>query len=1608
MNDAKNESMLTRLGQSTKNAFHTLVRLFDAQRKAMSQAVRFMLRALLVGLMAIYAAGIGHATIVPIPIDDDLSIYIPCTDVSGSTETGGVTVTATPGGQSAVSDASGNYKLLCLPIGTYTLTPTKPSTTFVPASRLVSVPTAEDITIANISFNFGRTISGNVGIEGATITLMNGSLVVGTTTSDINGNYSFGSVGPGTFTLSVSKDRSTFSPASQTVTVAAGGPTSIDSSFSIASASVPGTMSGQFGVSAGGTANYSIPIQISPGTAGIQPSLSLNYDSRGGNGLVGLGFALSGLSTIHRCPATIVTDGLQGGINNDANDRFCLDGERLIVVNGLANGANGAEYRTQHESFNRITSNGACGSGPCWWRVESTQGQINEYGHTVDSALEPAGTAVGGVIRMWGVSKVYDRAGNYLTVTYDKDAPNGQIRPKQIDYTGNSNASPVVLPYNSVTFAYQENRPDILGPQYVGGATTKISSRLIGIYSYNAGNEVRRYVIDYDSTQTTSLVKTIRECVGVVCLPGTNFDWQYSTGTTQWAVTATNWGANAGNYKNVIADFSGDGIKDLLTIEKYTIGPGQIGYRVFVSYSTGTGFTVPVQVGIDPNVTAGDVNGDGKADLISNGFISLSNGVSFNPPTASGITLFTGASSRGSNTIYMFSGDVNGDGKDDIVYSQKRCDNSGLCLSGSYWALMVGSAFTNPTLINDRLVSSVGDVDGDGRAEILYQNHIARWNGNGFSALVAWDNVVNIGIRHLVDADGDGLADLLLEKIICLSATCSFEHYLSMSNGANFGPLQFLGSNLCGQNSCMFGDVTGDGSPDLVTVSGGSGTVKPMQSATQVLLIRVTNGLGAINEITYKPISDPTVYTPSTGSQFPYRDVLPQARLMVVASARSSDGIGGWYNQRNAYAGAKAHMQGGGMMGFASMKVFDDQAQTVKTSWAYQTWPFQGFVTASQVDTIGGIPLNRADSIMSTQTTFAGVYFSFPSKTTEKIYIANDTVTGSTLVNTVVTDTEYAGALQYGNTTKVTVTDGAGYVKTGVNNYNNDVPNWILGQLTCAAVTNTMPSGAAQTRTSSFVYQANGFMQSETVEPGTSCVGAPAASTDANLRVTTSYAYDAFGNRQSTTVTGGVTGTNSFVAPRTTYSYFEAQGSNPAGRFVTRIVNAMNQVERHEIDPGFGGITKLIGPNTLPTSWSYDRFGRKKFELRADGTSSTMTLSFYSGSSSDLAYSVSTTSTGAPTKIGYVDKLNRERYQTIVAFDGRTIVSGDSDLDNPGRVTTRYRNYFDNAARGKYSSFTYDAIGRVQTETHPATAGTTSSVTYDYNGLSTTVNRSTGRTPATISTTQVKNTQGQLVIATDANGVNTTYTYDPFGNLLTTTAAGVVTSMSYNLRGHKTGMIDPDMGTWAYEYSAIGELKKQTDAKAQITTMSYDLLGRLTIRSTPTFTSNLSYDKYANAAACPKGEGKLCEVTTTNGFRRTFSYDGFGRGLETTTYLNSVPYTVTNAYDNCANGLGKACNVTYPATYGTMARVKVNNVFNAYGYLTGVQDAATSAMLWSLNGAAAIDADGNITKEMMGNTLTTDRDYDPDTGRLKAIRTGSSALVQNLSYGFDHLAVRRT
>ena len=88
-----------------------------------------------------------------------------------------------------------------------------------------------------------------------------------------------------------------------------------------------------FSVSPQGAASYEVPIRVAPGIAGVEPKLSFTYNSQGGNGIMGIGWSLAGLSAIMRCPQTIAQDGVHGTVSFSGSDRFCLDGKRLKLLN---------------------------------------------------------------------------------------------------------------------------------------------------------------------------------------------------------------------------------------------------------------------------------------------------------------------------------------------------------------------------------------------------------------------------------------------------------------------------------------------------------------------------------------------------------------------------------------------------------------------------------------------------------------------------------------------------------------------------------------------------------------------------------------------------------------------------------------------------------------------------------------------------------------------------------------------------------------------------------------------------------------------------------------------------------------------------------------------------------------------------------------------------------------------------------------------------------------------------------------------------------------------------------------------------------------------------
>src|SRR6266496_4635827 len=257
-----------------------------------------------------------------------------------------------------------------------------------------------------------------------------------------------------------------------------------------------GATPGSFSVNSDGGANYMIPIQIPPGSAGMAPGIALTYSKQVDNPLVGVGFSISGLSIISRCGSTIALDGVKGGVYHDSRDRFCLDGQRLIAVNGV-DGAHGAEYRTERESFAKIFSydTSVCGldnsaapsSGPACFKVFSKDGTVSEYGVSPDSRIQAQGKTV---VRLWALDKVQDTRGNYYTVSYAENNVTGEYRPVRIDYTGNASAG--LLPYNSVRFAYDGSRTDIV-PRYEAGSMIKVTQRLTNVQTYTEATAVRSY-----------------------------------------------------------------------------------------------------------------------------------------------------------------------------------------------------------------------------------------------------------------------------------------------------------------------------------------------------------------------------------------------------------------------------------------------------------------------------------------------------------------------------------------------------------------------------------------------------------------------------------------------------------------------------------------------------------------------------------------------------------------------------------------------------------------------------------------------------------------------------------------------------------------------------------------------------------------------------------------------------------------------------------------------------------------------------------------------------------------------------------------------------------
>jgi Salmonella virulence plasmid 65kDa B protein len=190
-----------------------------------------------------------------------------------------------------------------------------------------------------------------------------------------------------------------------------------------------------------GGANYTIPITIPPGTKGVQPNISISYNSQGGNGIMGMGWNFSGISMISRVNKDFFNDGVVESVNLGSSDIFALDGNKLILASGTY-GTNEATYATKIETFSKITSYNNAGGGLQWFKVVDKSGMTYEYGNSTNSklALSPTTRSDDLVNCCWYLNKAYDTYGNYMEYQYTQDG--NEVRLSKILYTGSGTALP--------------------------------------------------------------------------------------------------------------------------------------------------------------------------------------------------------------------------------------------------------------------------------------------------------------------------------------------------------------------------------------------------------------------------------------------------------------------------------------------------------------------------------------------------------------------------------------------------------------------------------------------------------------------------------------------------------------------------------------------------------------------------------------------------------------------------------------------------------------------------------------------------------------------------------------------------------------------------------------------------------------------------------------------------------------------------------------------------------------------------------------------------------------------------------------------------------------
>lgn len=635
-------------------------------------------------------------------------------------------------------------------------------------------------------------------------------------------------------------------------------------------------------VTADGALSLHLPILVPPGRAGLEPSLSLDYNSRGGSSLtanVGFGWQLSGLPTIQRCPRSAADSGPGGKSSaimfDDSVDQLCLDGEPLVPeIPGTPISQNGAAFRTLHDDHRRFIIGIDPSFGIATITAYGRDGRVTTWGQTSGSALggflasqrysfSITGTGYQGITATlspdakryaWLLATVTDRSHNEIDYSwYQFSCPNGNdslfgnaasVAPAQIDYTKNTGSSlsatkHIIFSYNSIGCS----QPPGENPVYVSGIKVNPSMRMLGLQitgpnaDASATVTIRQYRFYYNDAATApfpsyyarSTLSDFVECDGAgTCKPGLHF----------W------YGEDApldGEWTDVGTDVQANPINDVRSADPLTIT------------------TWP------PRIYTPDVNKDGRDDVVYMAANSSNYVTRFSLGTATSPQLSSTNTSGPSSLIYdsrLFPNDLSGVGFATGLLGTEGGNTVGY--NGGAVMFQYDPTSTQfQTNANVNLTGTtageMADIDGDGLADLVESTSPLLVNGS-YSNTLGWDYRINNGTggltggsqqllqtgpndHLLIDVDGDGSAEILS----VLPSPNDSTRYTAQHAGRTpwSGIISPTTLDFNPARPYTFADLNGDGLTDAIGLG--------MQAGDQRIFIRMNTGNGFFYPIILTP-----------------------------------------------------------------------------------------------------------------------------------------------------------------------------------------------------------------------------------------------------------------------------------------------------------------------------------------------------------------------------------------------------------------------------------------------------------------------------------------------------------------------------------------------------------------------------------------------------------------------------------------------------------------------------------------------------------------------------------------------------------------------------------